>query len=806
MSAKTKYPWFVKGDLDGFFGLAVDNLVQVLVIVALCKKLCGFDDVLIYARILPGIAVSLLIGNLYYAFHARRIARRDGNLTCTALPYGINTPSVFAYIFFILAPIYGRYKGTDLGPEGAADLAWKIGLLACIGSGIIEFLGAFVGGWIRRVTPRAALLSALAAIGVIFIASPFAFQIFERPLVALLPMFVVLVGYFARVRFPAGLPSGLVAVLLGTLLAWTIPFIPGLGPQMMSPENVAAATEQIGLHTPQPCWNEILALFRSDTALLWSFMGVIVPMGLINAIGSLQNIESAEAAGDRFSTGPCMAVNGIGSIAAGLFGSCFPTTIYIGHPGWKALGARCGYSIINGLVFSLVFALGLGMFIVSIIPMEAGLAIVLWIGIIITAQSYEAVPKRHYAAVAISFFPAVAMMAVFLVPNILSGIGGTEGILPMIQQHGAELTDKFTDAWWPIGVYALAGANSGFIITCVIISAVSAFMIDRRFRTAAIWCLGGMMMTLLGFQHAYRIEPGAPAPRELLVWQRSESIFVDTNFYLEQLPDAFWHRGYRIAGGYGAAALMLFGIHWMRKRGKGFEDIVVYVPAPSEPVQTQSVRTTSPNSDIPPPETDRQQEQAEQTYDPAPVPSMPEGVVQAPVHDPTKPIMETGYGELNASEGEYDFVPPSETDDPVSATGKIEQMNYEMDNAPGEWPPQVGMEPDGPPVPFDNADSTPETGETDQVVEFDTAPGAEPPETGPFDAQPPDTQFSPEWENTPLQPHDSAELLTPPPGGNLIVPDEPISPPPNVEGSGLDDLENPPESRQSSSSDDQPGA
>jgi len=109
MTQRAPYKWFVKGDLDGFFGLAVDNLVQVLVIVYLCKNLCGFDDALLYHRVLPGVAVSLLIGNLYYALHARRVARRDGNNACTALPYGINTPSVFAYIFFILAPVYQQH-------------------------------------------------------------------------------------------------------------------------------------------------------------------------------------------------------------------------------------------------------------------------------------------------------------------------------------------------------------------------------------------------------------------------------------------------------------------------------------------------------------------------------------------------------------------------------------------------------------------------------------------------------------------------------------------------------------------------
>lgn len=592
MASTTRYPWFVKGDLDGFFGLAVDNLVQVIVIVALCTQLCGFNHELVYHRVLPGIAVSLLIGNVYYALHARRVARRDGNMTCTALPYGINTPSVFAYILFILAPVYQRFSA-ELGQEKAGDLAWKMGLVACIGSGVIEFLGAIIGGLVRRVTPRAALLSALAAIGVIFIASPFAFQIYERPLVAMVPLFVVLIGYFARVRFPLGLPSGLVALLIGTVLAWTLPLIPGLGPQMMSTAAVKSAWTEasatIGGFVKQPGWDKLLlphyfggdivSLFRDHPDLLWSFLGVIVPMGLINAIGSLQNIESAEAAGDRFSTGPCMAVNGIGTIAAGLFGSCFPTTIYIGHPGWKALGARCGYSIINGFFFTVVFVLGLGSLIVNVIPMEAGMAIVLYIGVIIAAQSYEAVPTRHYPAVALGFFPAVAMMAVFLFPHVLPAIGASDGILPMIQRHMSTLQDaaKQTDAWWPVGVYALAGANSGFVITGMIVSAITAFLIDRRFKTAGIWCLIAAVVTLLGFHHAYRIEPGPYefTPRELLAWQRTEPAFEKTPLHLAAPAGTFFHRGYRIAVSYALAAALCFVIEAMRKRRSGFDDIDV---------------------------------------------------------------------------------------------------------------------------------------------------------------------------------------------------------------------------------------
>ena len=41
-----RLPVLCKGDLDGFFGLAVDNLVQLLLIVTFCQLFCGMtgDD------------------------------------------------------------------------------------------------------------------------------------------------------------------------------------------------------------------------------------------------------------------------------------------------------------------------------------------------------------------------------------------------------------------------------------------------------------------------------------------------------------------------------------------------------------------------------------------------------------------------------------------------------------------------------------------------------------------------------------------------------------------------------------------
>src|SRR5437763_6656231 len=135
---------FVRGDLDGFFGLALDNLVQLLLIDNLCRYVLDFPPELLYGRVLPGVAVSLLVGNLFYAWQAHRLAARTGRTDVCALPYGVNTPSVIAYVFLVMLPVKIEALRTGATAAAAAEAAWRMGLVACLGSGLIEFLGAFV--------------------------------------------------------------------------------------------------------------------------------------------------------------------------------------------------------------------------------------------------------------------------------------------------------------------------------------------------------------------------------------------------------------------------------------------------------------------------------------------------------------------------------------------------------------------------------------------------------------------------------------------------------------------------------------
>ncbi len=479
---------FVRGDIDGFFGLAIDNLVQWLLIDALCRFVLGFPQDLIYGAVLPGAAVSLLVGNLFYARQALELARSSGRTDVCALPYGINTVSLFAYVFLVMLP--AKLAAEAAGVADPARVAWQAGLAACFGSGLMELGGAFVAERLRRATPRAALLSTLAGIALTFIAIGFLFRIYARPIVGFTTLAVILLVYFGGVKFRGGLPGGLVAVVLGTVIAWAT----GIAPVGDAPSG------QLGFFPPLPVLGDLwLAVTRGDLA---TYLSIILPMGLFNLVGSLQNLESAEAAGDRYDTRSSLAANGLGTLAAAAFGSCFPTTIYIGHPGWKAMGARAGYSTANAVFFALVGFSGTLAYIAWAVPIDAGMAIVLWIGLVITAQAFSATPREHAPAVVVGLLPGVAAWGALMAKNGLRAAGlGTPGG----GAFGEQLIPAFLASdTWIHGVFAL---EQGFILTAMILAAVTVFVLERQFHRAAAWCVAAAVLSAAGLLHSYSFTP-----------------------------------------------------------------------------------------------------------------------------------------------------------------------------------------------------------------------------------------------------------------------------------------------------------
>jgi len=482
--------WFVPNDIDGFFGLFIDNLCQLIVIVGLCPLIAGLPIDLVVGRILPGIAVSLVAGNLFYAWQAHRLSQKTGR-PVTALPFGVNTVSLFAFIFLILGPVYQETKDPVL--------AWKVSLAAGCFGGVIEIITSFFGDWVRRHTPRAALLSTLAGVAITFIAMGFIFQIFNSPLIALFPALLVLIGYAGRIRWPFGLPTGFIAVVFGTLAAWVLRGF-HLAPK---PEWHEA---HLGFFVPVPIVGEIFSLLFDPH--VWKYAAIFIPMAVLNVIGSIQNLESAEAAGDKFETRSSLLVNGTSAVIGVFFGNPFAPTIYIGHPGWKAMGARSGYSVMNAVAVTLICLTGAMPFLLYFVPLEATLGILLWIGLIITAQAFQEVPKAHAPAVAIGFIPSLAAWGVLLIQTTL--------------QHAApgyslkQAAASFSPELFLTGMLCLA---QGFMLISIFFSAIIAKVIDRNWRAAAIWCLIASAASAGGIIHGFIFTPnGDYAPAYFQPW------------------------------------------------------------------------------------------------------------------------------------------------------------------------------------------------------------------------------------------------------------------------------------------------
>jgi len=288
-----------------------------------------------------------------------------------------------------------------------------------------------------------------------------------------------------------GIPGGLLAVILGTALAWISTLF---GSDILNASALGPAVAEIGLRPPDSSIGSILEVLRNPAA--WGYFSVIFPMGLFNVVGSLQNIESAEAEGDSYSATSSLAVNGIGTLVGAAFGSCFPTTIYIGHPGWKRLGARAGYSIYNAIFIGLVCFAGFMPLVLATVPLEAGVGVVLWIGIIITAQAFQATPGDHAPAVAIGLFPAVAAWGLLMVDTSLALANlKVEDMVSAYEGAGTRI----------LGMIHL---SQGFILTCMIWSAAAVAIVEREFGTAAVWMGAAAVLSCLGLIHAFQFQGG----------------------------------------------------------------------------------------------------------------------------------------------------------------------------------------------------------------------------------------------------------------------------------------------------------
>ncbi|GIF62743.1 hypothetical protein Ais01nite_07780 [Asanoa ishikariensis] len=470
-----RIPWWVRGDTNAFFGFGVNVLVNVLTLTGLCLGVVHLASGVVFGTILPALGIALVFGNVYYTYLARRLARRENRSDVTALPYGPSVPHMFIVIFVIMLPIYLRTQDPVR--------AWQAGLAWAFIIGVIVLIGAFVGPYIRKWTPRAALLGTLAGISVTFISMNPAAQMWAAAWIALPVLALLLVGLLTDVRLPGNIPIGLAALLLGTAIGWVGGF--------MSVPDVSAAARDIAIAVP----DLRIGLLLDGLGDMAPLLATAIPLGVYNFTEAMTNVESAATAGDNYNLRSVLLADGFGAIVGSTLGSPFPPAVYVGHPGWKAAGGRTGYSMATGVVIALLCFFGLFGLLGAVFPTPAIVPILLYIGLLIGAQAFQASPRAHAPAVVAALVPNIAAWATGQMDNALAAAGTTA-----LQVGDAALQGA------GVFYHGLMVLGQGAILAGLVLGAIVAFIIDKRFLHAAAFAGAGALLAFVGLIHGEKVE------------------------------------------------------------------------------------------------------------------------------------------------------------------------------------------------------------------------------------------------------------------------------------------------------------
>src|SRR5213079_699977 len=486
------------GDWNAFFGFGTNILVNMLVLTGLLRFVLKMPDSLVFGRILPALGLMMCLSTFYYAWLAYRLALKTGRDDVCALPSGVSVPHMFVVTFVIMLPIAIQ--------TGDPLKGWSAGLVWVFFQSFILMIGGFIAPYIRRITPRAALLGALAGVSITFISMRPALEMFMTPVIGLVCFAVITVSWFGGFKYPKGVPAGLVAIAVGMLIAWGSTLI-GIGYGGMSVANFAGAFANFGFSLPIPALGTVFSGFE--------YLGVIlvtaIPFGIYDLVEAMDNVESAEAAGDAYPTTRVLTTDGVVSLIGCLMGNPFINAVYIGHPGWKAMGGRIGYSAATGIMVVLLSWFGIISVLLALVPVVAISPILLYIGMLIGAQAFQTTPIKHAPAIVLALTPHLAAWAKLQIDTML---GST---IDAAQNVGGLAADKVGDvkaaaiaALPQQGVlyHGLDVMGGGSILTGLVLGAIGVFVIERDFVKASGFALAGAVLTYFGFMHGEAVGIG----------------------------------------------------------------------------------------------------------------------------------------------------------------------------------------------------------------------------------------------------------------------------------------------------------
>ncbi|HEX6313872.1 MAG TPA: hypothetical protein VFZ73_03400 [Gemmatimonadaceae bacterium] len=488
MTATDRVPrWFSIGDINAFFGLMLDNVVNLAVLSGILIGGFGFPTDIVFTRMFPGTALGVLVGNVVYTIMAIRLGRRTGRDDVTAMPLGTDTPSTIGIALAVLGPAFVAAKAT-MPERDAAILAWQVGMATMVLMGVFKVAMSFVGERIGRWIPAAGLLGSIGGVGVALLGALQLGEIYAEPVVGMIVLGLILYALVARIRLPYQAPAVLVAVTVGAILYY------GLGTWGLTVHPVAVPDASLTLAFPTPA----LGFLAGLPIALRDYLPLALPFAILTIVGGINVTESARLAGDDYKTRDILLTEALSTLIAGVCGGMSQTTPYIGHPAYKSMGGRAGYTLLTGLFVGLGGIFGYIGFMAAILPRPALAPVLFFIGLEIASQAYSATPRRHMAAVTIAVLPSIAVVVQILLSQVYNGGLMTSALDPAGTMERTGITNPaFIQT---VGVMIMLA--SGFIVTAMLWGAAVAFLTDRRVGAASTTLLICAALALFGFIHS----------------------------------------------------------------------------------------------------------------------------------------------------------------------------------------------------------------------------------------------------------------------------------------------------------------
>ena len=432
--------------------------------------------------------------------------------------------------------------------QDVANNAFKIAVSANFLTGLMEMAGCALGSPLRKILPSPAMYSLMTGVGFTYLAFGPMIQVAAEPIVCVVPLLIILAGFFGGVKYKLGnsgltIPIALVAILTACILGWAggckhkngaiemynygdsysemwFGAVDGHGPGNAGTRSMFGDTWQYSTCTGTSKHDAKYAyrtyagdissfgsgIFTDLSSMNWNrmkyYFGIIIVVGVVGFSASLACVESASAAGDDYPMTETLIIDGVGTCLGACFGSFFGTTVYIGHPIHKSLGARRGYSAINGMLYFVLLWSGLFASLYKVIPGCAPGALLIFVGLVMCQQAVEDNPPRYYPAIFFGLFPCLCNWAkLYIDPGVpWNGSAPTYKTSndDFFQTVHAGMKPGGPDAWWnsmdagnwgSVGMgIKMMGQGGGEWFTLVftaIFSATASTASSRRARSSA---------------------------------------------------------------------------------------------------------------------------------------------------------------------------------------------------------------------------------------------------------------------------------------------------------------------------------